>query len=76
MLTAAAIIMCISLAVIAWACGYLYGANQFEEKTSARVIRPSEIKVERHYHVTEYTVEPGALDIDFPDTKGGINEEP
>jgi len=50
----------------AYVLGYMHGKDKRDKELSARVIRPAEIKIDRHYHVTEYTVQDGALDLDFP----------
>lgn len=54
------------MTITAYVLGYLHGKDTRDKELSARVIRPANIKIEKHYHVTEYTVQDGALDIDFP----------
>ena len=46
--------------------GFVWKDSKEEKRMSARVIRPAEIKIEKHYHIVEYTVSNEALDIDFP----------
>jgi len=58
---------------ITFCAGVLWEMNHEEERLSARVIRPANITVNRHYTVTEYTVtDSNALDIDFPDSRRAV----
>lgn len=59
-------IMVITSLGIAFCLGYLEGMDRQEYRLSARVIRPANINIEKHIHITEYTVQDGALDLDFP----------
>lgn len=43
--------------------------KDIDERAPARVIRPANVKVEKHYIVREYTVTDNALDIDFPEVE-------
>lgn len=52
--------------VFAYVLGYMRGKDAHEEEMSARVIRPANITIEKKVNVTEYTVQEGALDVDFP----------
>lgn len=72
MLIAEIIVMAISGMVIAFCSGYLTACKVEDERLSARVIRPANITVNRHIHITEYTVaDKEALEIDFPNSKRG-----
>ena len=63
-------LMAIVSTITAFFIGAVWQMNRQEEKISARVIRPANITVEKHYHVTEYNITDGkALDIDFPNTR-------
>ena len=66
-------LMAIVSTVTAFFVGAVWQMNRQEEKISARVIRPANINIEKKYHVTEYLVQEGALDIDFPETTGGAH---
>lgn len=68
MLTAILCVLVISGLAIAFFLGALWGMDREEYRLSARVIRPANINIEKHVHITEYTVQDGALDIDFPNT--------
>lgn len=58
-------VLCIGFCLTSWAFAYLYFTEK-HKKPEVRVVRPAEITVNRHYRVTEYTVQDGALDLDFP----------
>ena len=50
--------------------GVIYKNAKEEDRLSARVIRPANIKFEKHFHVVEYTTQDKeALEIDFPNSK-------
>lgn len=50
--------------------GIIYKNAKEEDRLSARVIRPANIKIEKHFHVEEYSVsDKDALEIDFPNSK-------
>ena len=72
MLTVLLFIIAFGCNFIAYCVGYLRGMDENEEKYSARVIRPANITINNHYTVTEYTVQDGALDIDFPNTRSAL----
>lgn len=64
-------LMAIVSTVTAFFIGARWQISRQEEKIGARVIRPAEITIEKHYHVTEYNITDGkALDIDYPDVRG------
>lgn len=57
----------IAVGVLSFWAGKCLEEDKNKKKLSARVIRPVNIKVDRHYHVTEYVIKKGEqLDIDFP----------
>ena len=65
-------VLCIGFCLTSWAFAYLYFTEK-HKKPEIRFIRPAEITVNRHYHVTEYAVtEPEMLDLDFPN---GVAED-
>ena len=50
--------------------GIIYKNAKEDDRLSARVIRPANIKIEKHFHVTEYAVQDKeAFEIDFPNSK-------
>ena len=60
----------ISAICLSFCGGVLWRMSREDKKLSARVIRPANIKIDKHYHVTEYVVKDDkALDVDFPDSK-------
>ena len=60
----------ISVIGLSFCGGVLWRMSREDKKLSARVIRPANITVNRHYHVTEYVVKDDkTLDVDFPDSK-------
>ena len=46
--------------------GFVWKDSKEEKRMSARVIRPAEITINKHYHIEEYNITDKALDIDFP----------
>lgn len=64
------VIICGVALVIEFGLGLLFGLvwneTQEEKHISARVIRPAEITINKHYHIEEYNITDKALDIDFP----------
>lgn len=70
MLETLVVISYVAVGVLCFWAGKCYAEDKRKEKLSARVIRPANIKVNRHYHVTEYaTPNKETLDIDFPPVK-------
>ena len=66
-------VMVISGITIAYCVGFLQGVDNEGKRLSARVIRPANITIEKHYKVVEYNITDGkALDIDFPNTRGAV----
>lgn len=63
------IVASISAVGISFCAGAFWIMNRQEKKMSARVIRPANITIEKHYHIREYTVSDKALDIDFPEVE-------
>lgn len=59
----------VAIVLISFSAGVLYEMNKKDERISARVIRPANITIEKHYHIREYTVSDKALDIDFPEVE-------
>ncbi len=56
--------------IVAFCAGVLWQMDHEEKRLSARVIRPVNITIEKHVHVTEYTIsDPASLDIDFPNSR-------
>lgn len=51
---------------LGFVCGLAWCDNKEEKHISARVIRPAEITINKHYHIEEYNITDKALDIDFP----------
>lgn len=66
----AAIVAFAGIVIASWCLGALHILNRQEEKVTARVIRPANITIEKHIHISEYTVsDPDVLDIDFPNSR-------
>jgi hypothetical protein len=64
------IILVLCFVAIAYCLGDIHEIDREEKRLSARVIRPANITVNRHYHVTEYVVSDSkALELDYPDSK-------
>lgn len=59
----------VAIVLVSFSAGVLYEMNKKDERISARVIRPANITIEKHYHIREYTVSDKALDIDFPEVE-------
>lgn len=59
----------VAIVLISFSAGVLYEMNRKDERISARVIRPANITIEKHYRIREYTVSDKALDIDFPEVE-------
>ena len=59
----------LAIVLVSFSAGVLYEMNKKDERISARVIRPANITIEKHYHIREYTVSDKALDIDFPEVE-------
>lgn len=64
------VIICGVALVIEFGLGFVFGLvwcdNKEEKHISARVIRPAEITINKHYHIEEYNITDKVLDIDFP----------
>jgi len=59
----------VAIVLVSFSAGVLYEMNKKDERISARVIRPANITIEKHYYIREYTVSDKALDIDFPEVE-------
>ena len=59
----------VAIVLVSFSAGVLYEMNKKDERISARVIRPANITIEKHYHIREYTISDKALDIDFPEVE-------
>ena len=69
------ILICVVFVVanfLAYVLGYLHGKDAHDREMSARVIRPANITIEKKVNVTEYTVQEGALDVDFPKARRAV----
>lgn len=55
--------------LLAFGLGGLAAIKYIDDRDSARVIRPVHITIVRPVKATKYTVQPGALDLDFPEVR-------